>query len=107
MSPDLVRRVDSLVDLSRDNRSQGEVVAGALMAMKADPSLSVEDALKAGFVAMGFDRPEVSTAVCPLCDEVSENPEGECSETFCCKACRGEVKANLWQPSWSQARSIG
>jgi hypothetical protein len=48
-----------------------------------------------------------ATAVCPLCDEVSENPEGECSETFCCKACRGEVKASLWQPSWSQARSIG
>ena len=42
-------------------------------------------------------------AVCPLCDEVCENPEGECPETFCCKTCREEVKASLWQPSWSQA----
>jgi hypothetical protein len=47
-----------------------------------------------------------SETVCPLCDEVCENPKGECPEQFACQACRDKVKANLWQPSWSQARSI-
>ena len=42
-----------------------------------------------------------ATAVCLLCDEVTENPEGECPEQFACKACRERVKANLWKPSWA------
>ena len=42
-----------------------------------------------------------STAVCLLCDEVAENPKGECPEQFACQTCRDKVKANLWQPSWA------
>ena len=45
-----------------------------------------------------------STAVCPLCDEVAENPEGECPEQFCCQRCRENLKATqaLWAATdWS------
>jgi hypothetical protein len=49
----------------------------------------------------------MSTMICPICDEEAENPKGECPEQFACEECRERVKANLWEPSWSQARSIG
>lgn len=42
--------------------------------------------------------------VCPLCDEVCENPEGECPEEFACKECRESHAAEqaLWAATdWS------
>ena len=47
-----------------------------------------------------------ATAVCLLCDEVAENPKGECPEQFACQTCRDRVKANLWEPSWAKDGSI-
>ena len=51
----LVRRINSLVDFARENKSQGEVVLGALMAMQVNPALSPAAALKAALVANGID----------------------------------------------------
>jgi hypothetical protein len=53
---DLTIRVDQALEAARFCKAEAEVVLSALLAMRSNPSLCIEDALKAGMAAQGIEE---------------------------------------------------